>query len=110
MTAATASQRAPAGDYSIAGDGQARCASPCRAWLRIVAGAPRGASSNRRLRAGPLRSAMFGEPRRSMREPRAGGLPTQSAGKRTRYKAIGSRIVEWPWLNTGAPSICGTGR
>ncbi len=110
MTAATASQRAPAGDYSIAGDGRARCASPCRAWLRIVAGAPRGASSNRRLRAGPLRSAMFGEPRRSMREPRAGGLPTQFAGKRTRYKAIGSRIVEWPWLNTGAPSICGTGR
>ncbi|MBU9215712.1 hypothetical protein [Burkholderia gladioli] len=93
MTAATASQRAPAGDYSIAGDGRARCASPCRAWLRIVAGAPRGASSNRRLRAGPLRSVMLGEPRR-MREPRAGSLPTQSAGKRTRYKAIGSRIVE----------------
>ncbi len=93
MTAATASQRAPAGDYSIAGDGRARCASPCRAWLRIAAGAPRGASSNRRLRAGPLRSVMLGEPRR-MCEPRAGSLPTQSAGKRTRYKAIGSRIVE----------------
>ncbi len=93
MTAATASQRAPAGDYSIAGDGRARCASPCRAWLRIAAGAPRGASSNPRLRAGPLRSVMLGEPRR-MCEPRAGSLPTQSAGKRTRYKAIGSRIVE----------------